>query len=130
MLFGGRAKFRLSSPDADLDSAKILRQGMVKVFPQLESSRIDYAWGGLVGITLDRMPHAGEHDGIFYSMGYNGHGVQMATHMGKVMAEVMDGHPEVNPWRDLRFRAIPGHFGPPWFLPLADAYYKFRDAVG
>jgi hypothetical protein len=54
----------------------------------------------------------------------------MATHMGMVMAEVMDGHPEANPWRDLRFRAVPGHFGPPWFLPIADAYYKLRDAVG
>ena len=130
MLFGGRAKFRLSNPEADLDSAKILREGMVKVFPQLAGTGIDYAWGGLVGITLDRVPHAGEHDGVFYSMGYNGHGVQMATHMGMVMAEVMDGHPEVNPWRDLRFPLVPGHFGPPWFLPFADAYYKFRDAVG
>ena len=33
----------------------------------------------------------------------------------------MDGHPEANPWRELKFRAIPGHFGPPWFLPFADA---------
>ena len=130
MLFGGRAQFALSSPAADLKSAKILRNGMVKVFPQLADARIDYAWGGLVGVTLDRMPHAGEHDGVHYSIGYNGHGVQMATHMGMVMAEVMDGHPEANPWRGLRFRAIPGHFGPPWFLPFADAYYKLRDAVG
>jgi glycine/D-amino acid oxidase-like deaminating enzyme len=130
MLFGGRAQFALSSPKADLQSAKILRRGMIQVFPQLADARIDYAWGGLVGITLDRMPHAGERAGVFYSMGYNGHGVQMATHMGMVMAEVMDGHPEANPWHGLRFRAVPGHFGPPWFLPLADAYYKLRDAVG
>jgi glycine/D-amino acid oxidase-like deaminating enzyme len=130
MLFGGRAQFALSTPNADLKSARILRKGMVEVFPQLADAQIDYAWGGLVAITLDRMPHAGEHDGVFYSIGYNGHGVQMATHMGMVMAEVMDGHPEANPWRDLRFRAIPGHFGPPWFLPFADAYYKLRDAVG
>lgn len=130
MLFGGRAKFRLSNPEADLDSARILREGMIKVFPQLSKARLDYAWGGLVGITFDRMPHAGEHDGVFFSMGYNGHGVQMATHMGMVMADVMDGHAEANPWRGLRFPLVPGHFGPPWFLPFADAYYKFRDAVG
>lgn len=130
MLFGGRAQFALSSPKADLESARILQRGMIQVFPQLANARVDYAWGGLVGITLDRMPHAGERDGVFYSMGYNGHGVQMATHMGMVMAEVMDGHPEANPWNGLRFRAVPGHFGPPWFLPFADAYYKLRDAVG
>jgi glycine/D-amino acid oxidase-like deaminating enzyme len=130
MLFGGRAQFAGSSPAADLKSARILQKGMRQVFPQLVDAKIDYAWGGQVGITLDRMPHAGERDGVFYSIGYNGHGVQMATQMGMVMAEVMDGHPETNPWNGLRFRAVPGHFGPPWFLPFADAYYKFRDAIG
>ena len=129
MLFGGRAQFTLSNEKSDRRSAGILRKGMLQVFPQLEGRRIDYAWGGLVGMTLDRMPHAGEHDGIHYSLGYNGHGVQMATYMGRQMAEVMDGHPEANPWRDLRFRAVPFHFGPPWFLPLADIYYRWRDAV-
>jgi glycine/D-amino acid oxidase-like deaminating enzyme len=102
---------------------------MTDVFPQLRDRRIDYAWGGEVGITLDRMPHAGQDGGIYYSLGYNGHGVQMASYMGRQMVEVMDGHPEANPWRDLPFRAVPLHFGPPWFLPLADIYYRFRDKV-
>lgn len=129
MLFGGRAQFTLSNPDSDRGSARILEQGMHKVFPKLAGRRLDYAWGGQVGMTLDRMPHAGQHAGVHYSLGYNGHGVQMATYMGRQMAEVMDGHPEANPWRSLRFRAVPFHFGPPWFLPLADAYYRWRDAV-
>jgi len=129
MLFGGRAQFALSSPDADRKSAKILQRDMIEVFPQLEGKRLDYAWGGQVGMTLDRIPHAGQHRGVHYSLGYNGHGVQMATYMGRQMAEVMDGHPEANPWRSLRFRAVPFHFGPPWFLPFADAYYRFRDVV-
>ncbi|HEV8053413.1 MAG TPA: FAD-binding oxidoreductase [Candidatus Limnocylindrales bacterium] len=129
LLFGGRARFTLSNPESDLKSALILRKGMKEVFPQLAEKRIDYAWGGQVGITLDRMPHAGERDGVFYSIGYNGHGVQMATHMGRQVAEMMDGHAEANPWRGLKFRPIPGHFGPPWFLPFADAYYRMKDAV-
>jgi glycine/D-amino acid oxidase-like deaminating enzyme len=129
LLFGGRAQFALSNPSSDKRSAGILHKGMLEVFPQLAGRRIDYAWGGQVGMTLDRMPHAGRHDGIYYSLGYNGHGVQMATHMGRQMAEVLDGHPEANPWRALRFRAVPLHFGPPWFLPLADVYYRWRDAV-
>jgi glycine/D-amino acid oxidase-like deaminating enzyme len=129
MLFGGRAQFVLSGPKADLKSAHILRQGLLKVFPQLANVRIDYAWGGDVGLTLDRLCHAGEHDGLYYSLGYNGHGVQMATYMGKQMAEVMAGRPEANPWRGLRFPAVPLHFGPPWFLPFADLYYRFKDAV-
>jgi hypothetical protein len=63
------------------------------------------------------------------SIGYAGHGVQMATYMGRQMAEYMSGVPEVNIWRDFEFRRIPGHFGPPWFLPVAGAYYNFKDRV-
>lgn len=129
MLFGGRAQFALSSPDADRKSADILTRDLAEVFPQLRDKRIDYAWGGQVGMTLDRVPHAGRQKGIHYSLGYNGHGVQMATYMGRQMAEVIDGHSEANPWRALPFRAVPGHFGPPWFLPFADAYYRLRDII-
>jgi hypothetical protein len=53
----------------------------------------------------------------------------MATYMGKQMAEYMNGLPDANPWRDLPFKRIPGHVGPPWFLPFAGAYYKFVDVI-
>ena len=129
MLFGGRARFALSGPESDLKSCGILLKGMHNVFPQLDRTRIDYAWGGEVGITMDRMPHAGQRDGVFYALGYNGHGVQMATYMGKQLAEMVDGHPEANPWRDLHFQFVPGHFGPPWFLPFATAYYRLKDRM-
>jgi glycine/D-amino acid oxidase-like deaminating enzyme len=129
LLFGGRARFAMSDRESDLKSGRILRQGMVAVFPQLVSANIDYCWGGLVDMTVDRMVHAGEHDGVFYSVGYSGHGVQMATHMGKVMARVLGGDVRANIWRDLRFAAVPGHVGPPWFLPPVGAFFKFLDLV-
>ncbi len=59
------------------------------MFPTLADARIDYCWGGLVDITADRLPRAGQHDGIYFSMGYSGHGTQMSTHMGQVMADVI-----------------------------------------
>jgi glycine/D-amino acid oxidase-like deaminating enzyme len=108
----------------------ILRDAMVHTFPPLADARIDYCWGGQVDMTLDRMVKAGQHNGVHYSMGYAGHGVQMATYMGRQMAEYMSGVPEANIWSDFAFRRIPGHFGPPWFLPFAGAYYKFKDRVG
>lgn len=129
LLFGGRARFSLSDADADRASGRILEKGMLKVFPQLRGTRIDYCWGGLVDMTMDRMPRAGEHDGLYYSMGYSGHGVQMSTYMGTRMAEVMTGNPEANIWRGLDWPAIPGYSGHPWFLPLAGAYYRFKDLV-
>jgi glycine/D-amino acid oxidase-like deaminating enzyme len=129
LLFGGRARFAMSNPQSDEKSGRILHKAMTSVFPQLGNARVDYCWGGLVDMSMDRMVHAGEKDGLFYSMGYSGHGVQMATHMGKQMAEYLNGTVEANPWRDLAFKRIPGHFGPPWFLPFAGSYYKFKDLI-
>ena len=129
LIFGGRARFALSSPHSDAKSGRILEQGMLVIFPQLRGTRIDYCWGGLLDMVTDRLPRAGEHDGLFYALGYSGHGVQMSVHMGEVMADVMAGRPAVNPWASLPWPAIPGHFGPPWFLPLVGAYYRLVDRL-
>jgi glycine/D-amino acid oxidase-like deaminating enzyme len=129
LLFGGRARFAMSNPNSDEKSGRILQKAMISVFPQLAEAKVDYCWGGQVDMTMDRLVHAGEHDGLYYSVGYSGHGVQMATYMGKQMAEYMNGVPEANPWRDIAFKRIPGHVGPPWFLPFAGAYYKFQDVI-
>jgi glycine/D-amino acid oxidase-like deaminating enzyme len=127
LVFGGRARFAMSSPKSDQKSGVILRAAMEDFFPELRGVRIDYCWGGLVDMTADRLPRAGEHRGMYYSTGYSGHGVQMSVHMGQVMADVMAGQPERNPWRALTWPAIPGHFGKPWFLPIVGAYYRFQD---
>jgi glycine/D-amino acid oxidase-like deaminating enzyme len=118
----------MSGGSSDTKSGAVLQAAMSQMFPQLANTRIDYCWGGLVDMTSDRLPRAGEHDGIFYSMGYSGHGVQMSVHMGKVMADVMDGNTHANPWRELDWPAVPGHFGTPWFLPLVGAYYRYQDS--
>lgn len=127
LLFGGRARFAMSGGSSDAKSGKILQAAMVQMFPQLAHVKIDYCWGGLVDMTSDRLPRAGQHGGVYHSMGYSGHGVQMSVHMGQVMAEVMDGKVEANPWRELNWPAIPGHFGKPWFLPMVGAYYRLQD---
>jgi glycine/D-amino acid oxidase-like deaminating enzyme len=130
ILFGGRARFSgRSDPASDAKSGAILRQSMVELFPELADTRVDYCWGGMVDMTSDRLPRAGEHDGLFYSMGYSGHGTHMATLMGAIMAEVLDGREALNPWRDFDWPAIPGYFGRPWFLPFVGAYYRYQDLV-
>ena len=130
LLFGGRARFTSSTdPESDRKSGAILRRAMVEVFPELADVRIDYCWGGMVDMTRDRLPRAGEREGLFYSMGYSGHGTHMATYMGAIMAEVLDGKAELNPWRDFDWPAIPGHFGKPWFLPFVGAWYRYQDLV-
>ncbi|WP_257165077.1 FAD-binding oxidoreductase [Bradyrhizobium sp. SRS-191] len=129
LLFGGRARFAVSNPASDEKSGAILRAALHDVYPELCNTRIDYCWGGMVDMTRDRLPRAGERNGIYYSMGYSGHGTQMSTLMGTIMAEVMDGRAALNPWKDFAWPAIPGHFGRPWFLPLVGAYYRIKDRL-
>lgn len=130
LLFGGRARFALSDPSQDRKSGEILAKAMRYVFPQTRDARIDYMWGGLVDISMDQMVHAGEHKGVFYSLNYSGHGVQMATYMGKVMADVVSGNPEANIWRDLSNPWIPAYFGQPWLhLRVGGAYYGLQDKL-
>jgi glycine/D-amino acid oxidase-like deaminating enzyme len=129
LVFGGRARFAVSSPVSDVKSGEILRAGMIEMFPQLRDVRIDYCWGGLVDMTQDRLPHAGERDGLYYSTGYSGHGTQMSVLMGERMAAVMAGDAAANPWQGRAWPAIPGHVGPPWFLPAVGLYYQLKDRL-
>jgi glycine/D-amino acid oxidase-like deaminating enzyme len=129
LIFGGRARFAISDPRSDVKSGHILQQTMGEIFPALKGVGIDNVWGGMVDLTADRLPRAGEQDGLYYSMGYSGHGVQMATHMGQQMARVMSGEPDANPWAGLDWPSVPGHFGKPWFLPLVGLWYKWQDVI-
>lgn len=129
LIWGGRARFALPSSTSDAKSGRVLEQALHQVFPQLGPVAIAHCWGGIVDATQDRMPRAGEQDGLFYATGYSGHGVQMSVHMGGVMAEVMDGRPEANPFRHLDWKPVPGHFGPPWFMPLVGLYYRVKDRL-
>jgi len=129
LLFGGRARFAAANPKSDAKSGASLRKSLGEVFPELASARIDYCWGGMVDMTRDRLPRAGERNGLFYSMGYSGHGTHMSTYMGAIMVDVLDGKAHLNPWRDFDWPPIPGYFGKPWFLPIVGAYYRYQDYV-
>jgi glycine/D-amino acid oxidase-like deaminating enzyme len=124
MVFLGRASF---TPIDTARSARLLIEAMRRVFPELERVPVEFAWSGKVGFTLDRLPHAGRMDGVHFALGYCGHGVAFSTWLGARMGDALAGAagmPEMG-----RLRAIPLCGGRPWFLPLAGAYYKFRDWV-
>jgi glycine/D-amino acid oxidase-like deaminating enzyme len=131
MLFGGRAAFFPETKDTIRRSAEILRSGMIEVYPQLRETKIDYVWGGTLDFCFDTMPHAGQMDGIYYALGYAGHGVAMATYLGKKIAEQISGGVSDNPYANIPFPGAPlGLYdGRPWFLPFAGAYYKILDWI-
>jgi len=131
MLFGGRAAFFPESGDSIRKSAEILRRGMIEVYPQLRDTKVEYVWGGTLDFAFDIMPHAGQMDGMYYAVGYAGHGVAMATYQGRLMGRRIAGEEPENPFEGIPFPGAPlGLYnGRPWFLPFAGAYYKFLDWV-
>lgn len=131
MLFGGRAAFFPENEQTIRRSADILRRGMIQVYPQITDARIEYVWGGTLDFAFDIMPHAGQIDGMYYAVGYAGHGVAMATYQGQKIAEMMAGDAVDNPFVGIPFPGAPFglYNGKPWFLPLAGAWYKFLDWV-
>ncbi len=89
MLFGGGESYGYRFPK---DIAAKAGRPMREVFPQLKDAKVDYAWGGTLGITLNRMPHFARLRGnVLSASGFSGHGVAMATLAGKLAAEAVKG---------------------------------------
>jgi len=131
MLFGGRAAFFPETASTIRRSAEILRRGMLSVYPQLREAKIEYVWGGTLDFAFDIMPHAGQLDGLHFSLGYAGHGVGMSTYLGnKIAQSILTGRDE-NPFAGIPFPGAPlGLYnGRPWFLPAAGLWYKLLDLV-
>jgi gamma-glutamylputrescine oxidase len=92
MLFGGGESYGYRFPD---DIAATVRRPMSAIYPQLADVKIDYAWGGTLGITMNRMPHFARLAGnVLTASGYSGHGVAMATLGGKLAAQAIAGQAE------------------------------------
>jgi glycine/D-amino acid oxidase-like deaminating enzyme len=127
MIFGGRTSFLPTSIDR---SAGILHRGLLEVHPQLAGYRIDYAWGGNVGFTFDRMPHAGRTpDGITYAVGCCGTGVALMTGLGTQVGGWLAGDP-APALTKLRFPLVPAPYeGHPWFLPFVGEWYRMKDRI-
>ncbi|MQX37119.1 FAD-dependent oxidoreductase [Roseospira navarrensis] len=92
MLFGGRVSYSRVEPSS---VAQAMRRTMLGAFPDLSDVPVDFAWGGYVGITVNRLPHfgrLGRH--TLFAQGFSGHGVGLTSLAGRLMAEVVAGQEE------------------------------------
>ena len=129
LLFGGGESYGYKFP---ADISGLVRKCMLEIFPQLEGTKIDYAWGGTLAITINRMPHfARLAKNIYSASGYSGHGVGMATLAGQIMAETIAGTAErFDVLANVPTHRFPGGVGlrTP-LLILAMTYYALRDKL-
>jgi gamma-glutamylputrescine oxidase len=130
LLFGGGESYGYRFPK---DIASVVRKPMEIVFPHLKGVRVDYAWGGTLGITMKRFPYlARVAPNILSASGYSGHGVGTATHAGQLMALAIEGQEEgFDTMRCIPTPAFPGGgaLRTP-LLVLAMSWYALRDRLG
>ena len=89
ILWGGRISVRDRAPD---DIARLLRRDLLKVYPQLHDVRIEHAWGGLMSYARHKMPQIGRStDGVWYAVGFGGHGMAPTTVSGELLAAAISG---------------------------------------
>ncbi len=127
ILFGGRAT---SAENAE-GNAKLLRRALIEVFPQLKATALTHSWSGLVAYAFDHVPHLGQHDGLYYALGYCGSGVARSSYFGSRLAYKMLGDEEAGrtAFDDLPFTTRPFYNGNPWFMPAIIRWHRLADKL-
>jgi len=129
LLYGGACNYSGRDPD---DIKEYILPRMLNVYPQLKDVRIDFEWGGKIGVVANRVPAVGRiNDNVYYCQGYSGHGV-CATHiMGEIVADAVTGTMEkFDLFAGMKPMRVPGSH---WFgnqiIALGMLYYKLKDKL-
>ncbi len=130
ILFGGLCTY--SNRDiADIEGALMPR--LLKIFPQLEGVRSEFAWGGAIAIPLNRVPMIGRIEpNLFYAQGYSGHGVNCSHIAGEILADAIEAKTGgVDLFERVAHFRIPAAdiVGNP-MLALGMTWFRMRDALG
>jgi gamma-glutamylputrescine oxidase len=104
ILWGGRITTKVAQP-AHL--AEAMKGDMLATYPKLGNPAIDYAWSGLMGYALHKMPLIGrDAEGQWFATAFGGHGLNTTAMAGLILAgAIADGD-------DSYRRFIP--FAPKW----------------
>ncbi len=129
LLFGGLCNYSGRHPK---DITASIRPRMIKVFPQMENTRIDYEWGGYIAITIKRIPQMGRiQRNTYYAHGYSGHGLAPTHIVGQILADAICGDAErFDVFERIRHWKLPGG---KWFanpaLALGMLYYRLKEII-
>ncbi|MBD1589906.1 NAD(P)/FAD-dependent oxidoreductase [Pseudomonas typographi] len=133
LLFGGACHYSGRDPS---DIAAYMRPKMLKVFPQLAEVRIDYQWGGMIGISANRFPQLGRvpgHSNLYYAQGYSGHGLNVTHLAARVLAQAICAEDEgaLEVFAKVPHRTFPGgqRLRSP-LLALGMLWYRIKEQLG
>jgi glycine/D-amino acid oxidase-like deaminating enzyme len=129
LLFGARLNYPGEDPEV---IRKSHRRKMARIYPQLANVRMDYAWGGTIGVPLNRVPQLGRvSPNVFYCQGYSGHGVNVTHLAGRIMADAVAGTLEqFDLFANVKPIVIPGsHVFRRPMVALGVLYYQIKDRL-
>jgi glycine/D-amino acid oxidase-like deaminating enzyme len=129
LLFGGRFNYFGDDPEV---IEKRHRPKLARIYPQLANIRIDYAWGGTIGVPINRVPQLGRvSPDVFYCQGYSGHGVNVTHLAGKIMADAVAGTVErFDLFANVKPFVVPGaHMLSKPMVTLGMLYYRIKDRL-
>ena len=124
MVFGGRKSLSPPSPEA---ACEYLATELVRIHPQLRDVAVTHSWGGYVALTLDRLPHCGVRDDVWYATGCNGSGVALMPWLGEQLAAAMSGEGPLPPFAEVPHRPVPLWSLRRATLPLAGVWFAAQD---
>lgn len=129
LLFGGRISYFGEKPHHIKTK---LRKKMSQIYPMLTDVDISYAWGGTIGVPLNRVPQLGRvSSNVFYCQGYSGHGVNVTHLAGRIMADAVAGTVEqFDLFANVKSFAVPGaHWLQKPLVTLGMMYYQIKDRM-
>jgi gamma-glutamylputrescine oxidase len=87
VLWGGRITTRVSPP---VRLAERMKSDMLSIYPSLGNPRIDYAWAGVMGYAIHKMPLIGrDGEGQWFATAFGGHGLNTTAMAGLILASAI-----------------------------------------
>jgi gamma-glutamylputrescine oxidase len=77
---------------------------LVRVFPALAGVEFEVMWSGIIDWSLNAAPsvgYTGKYRNVFYGVGYSGHGVNLTSVFGRIIADLEAGR--IEPWQRFPF---------------------------
>ncbi len=129
LLFGGRPNL---SPNLELSEvADDMQAAIGTLFPDLEGVELTHVWGGKLAATFDLLPHLGQTDsGVWYAVGYGGHGMSLATYLGTAAGGLIGGAVDDDAFLGLPHPTRFYYRGKPWFLSAGGMVFRNLDRIG
>ncbi len=127
ILWGGRITTQQAEPR---QLADVMLRDMKHCYPQLPNPTIDFAWSGIMGYALHKMPLIGrDSEGQWFATGFGGHGLNTTAMAGELIAQAIARGDDTYK----RFAAFPPRyaFGPLGRLGVQSSYWwmQMRDKL-